>query len=53
MRHSLTFRGENGAIPAGFGLCTRCGALLQIEAWLAEDCPGTSPQPQEVHDADA
>lgn len=39
-RHTLTFRGENGAIPAGFGLCTRCGALLQIEAWLESECPG-------------
>jgi len=42
MRHALTFRGTAYAIPAGSGLCTRCGALLEIEAWLAEACPGAT-----------
>lgn len=48
MKHALTFRGESNAIPAGYGLCTACGALLQIEAWLEQDCPGRIPQPKEV-----
>jgi hypothetical protein len=40
VRHQLTFRGEDATIPWGFGLCTLCGALLEIEGWLREDCPG-------------
>jgi len=35
-----TFRGEDVAIPAGFGLCTKCGALLELEQWLEESCLG-------------
>lgn len=49
MRHQLTFRGEAVAIPAGYGLCTRCGALLDIEAWLVQECPQHPPE-EKRHD---
>ena len=39
-RHELTFRGEAYEIPAGQALCTTCGELLTIEAWLVQDCVG-------------
>ena len=39
-RHRLSFRGTDYDIPASYGRCRDCGALVQIEAWLAETCPG-------------
>jgi hypothetical protein len=44
MKHSLTFRGEDYEIPAGFGKCTRCGRLLQIEEWLETECGPTKEE---------
>lgn len=50
MKHALTFRGQDHEVPAGFGLCTRCGALMAIEEWLEQDCargdaPDRRPRP--------
>lgn len=40
MRHALSFRGEDHTIPVGYGRCIRCNALLEMEAWLGQTCPG-------------
>ena len=48
MRHALTFRGQDHAIPAGKGLCTRCGRLLDVEQWLAEACTQEGPHVDDV-----
>lgn len=44
-RHALSFRGEDAAIPAGYGRCTRCMRLLTMEQWLDTEC---EPQPAEA-----
>jgi hypothetical protein len=48
-RHSLTFRGQSHAIPAGYGWCTRCHRLLNITEWIDTPCPGRPEATEEEH----